>query len=77
MSEISPQNSQAGPGCCPVHSTSAGPRLALMIFGAGLIVRVTVLMGLECQGKICSSWAYCQDMKTTQTLLRKSFFETF
>ena len=58
MSEISPQNSQAGPGCCPVHSTSAGPRLALMIFGAGLIVRVTVLMGLECQGKICSSCDY-------------------
>ena len=28
MSEISPQNIQAGPGCCPVHSTSGGPRLA-------------------------------------------------
>lgn len=52
MSEISPQNIQAGPGCCPVHSTSGGPAW-LMI--AGLIVRVTVLMGLECQGAICSS----------------------
>ena len=56
MSEISPQNSQAGPGCCPVHSTSGGPRLAKAHDSwCGLIVRVTVLMGLECQGEICSS----------------------